>query len=145
MVMKVQGKCTICGKALQIDCDKDCDWEWRVKLTPLLTCHRCYDYRFKRQQIMGRLRMISIWLDRRTLSEEQKGKVREKATDLLDQFMRVISDYRQIEMPDSHRTIIEDAAQDFMDSPTALLTILRHLSGMIKQQTQMTYDPSTRD
>ncbi len=138
--MRILAKCKFCGKPLSLEVADDFHEfgtmtletdKGSMKLADLASCNRCADYRVERRRIFDRIKIQCMDLLGGAVKKENLPKTRDALTGLVKRYMRLLSEHKEVPMPDWDEAIVDG----IMEKPGNYALIMALVPKMFQQPT----------
>jgi len=137
--MIVQSKCKFCGKVLHLQIAEEYATLERkdpFKLIEKAACNRCGDYHMSRIYLLDKVKAVSEDMIQ-GMPKDKLPKAREVLTVLFKRYMRLISEFRRVPMPDWDDHIVEAV----MNAPRSFGSVFHRIPALFATTTnQQSYE-----
>jgi len=130
--MIVDAPCKFCKRVVHVEVDDDyTKLHDPFKLMHLLACNKCGDYMVARGHLFDKVKKTCMRLFAGQVGKDDLPKTREHLTALIQRYMRLIADHRDLPMPDWDNALLDD----LMSKPGNYSLILAMVPRMFSQPT----------
>ncbi len=129
----IKANCKFCKRPLSLHIDDDyAKTKDPHGLLPMACCNSCSDYMEKRRSVFYAVKDYCMRLfsgEVKAKKDEDKAKAREILTKLVQRYMRVIADHRDLPMPQWDEVLVDD----IMAKPGNFSSVLSRVHNVFSQ------------
>jgi hypothetical protein len=105
----IKAACKFCKRPLELRIDDEyAKLRDPYHLLGLASCNKCADFMDDRRKVHGEIKKHAMRLFSREIKKENLPGTREILTKLIQRYMRLIADYRDLPMPDWDNALVDD-------------------------------------